>query len=266
MILSSGSKCDVHTLPPAPDPYSNGNNDPTGRTLVSPALVPGELTKVIITVGQSLMSNFSGGPLTIIAPTKIDNLNILNGGTYHADHPMLGCDGTLYNQGIRLADKMIQGGDCARVIIVSAAVGGSNIAQWAPNGAFHARIAAIASRVQSAGLTPSYILMEIGTTDAQAGTTQAAFKASMQAVITAFRQQPGMTSVPFLIAKSTWASGVLGTAVRAAIDEIAPNPGAFIYAGPDNDTIADRRDTVHYDATGADAAATKWRNAILAIG
>lgn len=70
---------------------------------------------------------------------------------------------------------------------------------------------------------------------------------------------------PSLLAKSTFAPGVgISSPIRAAIDG-AVN-GSDIFAGPDCDGLdtSYRYDNQHWNASGNAAAATLWRDAILA--
>lgn len=71
----------------------------------------------------------------------VHNLNISNGGIYDAVDPLLGPDSGAGNYGGRLADKLIDGDVCDRVILAPMAHSGSSVAQWAAAGVLHGRIA-----------------------------------------------------------------------------------------------------------------------------
>lgn len=261
---------DPHAMRIPPAPYENGNLPGDGRALVSPATVPGEATKTILSIAsQSLLGNFAGGAYVKVS-SRIDNFCHLNGGTYAAAEPLLGTDGLLSNSLIHMADLLIAAGWSQRIILAPAAVGGSPIQMWAPagggdpEGVFAYRIPQVAARLRQAALAPAVIQIEIGTTDGSAGTSQAVFTARMQRVLAVIRAQPGWEVVPVLLAKSTWLSGATSVPVRAAVDALV-NPAAHIHAGPDTDAITARRDSAHLDATGRAAHALAWKNVVAAF-
>lgn len=261
-MLAQGVSSDPFRLFDGPIGYANTTPSSVGRTLVSPYLVGGELTWVIVTAGQSLVCNYASGTYTKTS-TKIHQLNLLNGGVYEAADPTLGVDGTQTNFAVRLADKLITAGKCQRVIFLPIGVGGSDIAQWGLGGAYNHRIGVAFRRLASIGLTPTMFLWQQGTSDNSLGTTQATYTARGNEMISTVRANAAV-NLPIFIAKESWVSGVLSTPVRAAQTALV-NPSSFIFVGPDIDTITDRQDASHMNATGANLQAAAWQSAVSAI-
>lgn len=242
--------------------YGIGFQDTGGRTQVSPALVGGESTLVMVVPGQSLSGNWSG---TVFTPvnTKTENFNFFNGGVYRAQDPLLGCDGVAGNLFTRLADKIITEADYQRVIIAPIGLGGSPFSIW--QGSAAERITVLGRRLSAAGLLSAdiKICLQQGESDAQLATTEANCETAILAIRSAMTTA-GITG-PMYVAKSTWANGIPagGTAVRNACTDVVN--GTTIFAGPDTDTLNNtNRDAtlIHFNATGAAAAANLWYTAL----
>jgi lysophospholipase L1-like esterase len=230
---------------------------------------------VLIMVGQSLRE--SQTPTTYV-PTNasaIDNFNIFDGAIYPYQEPLLGCSYTGTTPGFgtghlggRIADKFITGGQFDRVILVTIAIGGSDIAAWA-TGYASDRIAKTLARLASRGIVAQTnvtiaIEMGIGESDNQGGTSQAVFTSRLNTVI-ANAQAAGFTG-RFFVAQETWYAGVTSAAVAAA-QAAAPN-GTTVFASGNIDSLnnASRIDGTHLNDAGAAAAATLIYNAMHASG
>lgn len=250
----------------APDPYvmqsnsplSNESYDYSGLTQVSPVFVGGESTCVIIGFGDSTISNTVNATYSPTNGSKVQSLSIGNGGVYLASDPQLGAPLTASSGSLlfRLGDKLISNGTYARVIFCLIGLNSAKIADWATGGVLNYRIPIAAKRLAAVGLTPNFVLCQIGANDTVAGTSQAAYAASLQSAIDSFRAAG--VSGPFLTALSTYTSGSTSSAIRAAQAGVT-NTGASVYDGPDLDTITtDRHDGTHFDATGRNSAADLW--------
>lgn len=247
------------------------HDNPNGKTAVSPALVGGQTTLVLIIAGQSLTTNVVPGVYT---PTNAlnHNFSITDGGCYTANGPLLGCTGfapTLgwpaSNFASWLGDQLITGGIAQRVILVPIGVGGSIVADWASTGANNSRIQVTANRLAVAGLTPSAFLWEQGTSDL--GTSQISYTASLNSMIASVRTSFGST-LPIFIAQESWNAGSTSAAVRAAQASVV-NHASAIWLGPDCDSLnATNRqaDNTHWNTTGASANAALWKTALHLFG
>jgi len=251
-----------------PFPFVGGYaSDASGRTPVDPRLVEGEKTAVVVTLGQSNSCNTaSGGAYTPTNTTKLQNLNLWDGGVYQAADPLLGCTQIDANWATRFGDQMISAGHYDRLILCPAGISATSIAQWAVGGIWNHRIGVVCKRLAALGLTPTIILWAQGEADAAGTTTQQQYIDRLTSVVNTFR---GLgAKAPFFVAQSTWQSGGLQTnssAIRAAQAAIV-NHNLGIWAGPDTDNLDNsyRRDGTHFNQFGAASAANAWQAAVEA--
>lgn len=242
--------------------------DPRGRTIKSPLIVAGETTGVFIVAGQSLADSSVNATYSPTNASKIDEINVFDGGCYQAADPMIGASAAGAAYGcffLRLADKMIIAGKFQRIILVPIAMGGSSITDWAPGGIYHLKLLAAPKRVIAAGIplnAISAVLWQQGETDASNSMLQATYKANHDAMTTAFRALHG--NIRWFLAKSTT---INYAPIRSAVDQIVA-AGPQTFAGADTDTITggtNRYDSVHPTATGADAMSSLWVTALSAV-
>lgn len=217
-----------------------------------------------IVAGQSNGANYSTGSLySPTNATKVDNLNPLDGATYHGSDPALGASGDMASWLFRFADLLIATGLYSRVVMVPVAVGATSILQWAPGGPIADRLGAAAARCANVGLAVTAILWQQGEADTSMATAD--YKSNLMAMIAAIRAR-GLAA-PWLIGKSTYNGGVTSASVRAACSEVVN--GTDIFAGADTDTLTGttyREPTlVHFNEAGISAAAALWRDAVSAV-
>lgn len=272
-------------ITPLPTSYAltslGGSVDPAisyvGRSPpLSYPLVAGEHTTIIIIPGDSLASATDNVPYTTTHPTKVQDLSLENGLLYQAASPSLSCGGPGNNTsegfwGHRLADKLIDGGKTARVIIACIGVNNTGTSYWI-TGPFATRIFVTWGRLNNLGLLAAdriFILTSIGGRDQYEAVPAATVKSNLDFIILLFRIA-GFQSTPVYLAGSSWGNGSTGgengVAVRTGIaDAVAGNHNVFAGADTDAIPISERYDTNHYSAVGADHAATLWYNVIQGI-
>ncbi|KAB2701306.1 sialate O-acetylesterase [Brucella lupini] len=258
-MQSFGSTVSPYELAISSISYNNITPSPADRSVKSVASVLTANTVVFLTVGQSLVCNYASGSFSP-ASDNIYQVNIRDGGLYDAADPTLGVDGTQTNFAIRLADKIIVGGKADTVIFIPIGMGGSSVSQWGTGGEFNHRIGVGIRRLSALGLTPNAVLWQQGTTDTSLATTQAVYAARLSEVIAAFRANAPVNT-PVFVAQESWVSGTLSLPIKAA-QVAAVNPPAFIYSGPDIDTITERQDATHLNAVGANQQAQLWYDKI----
>lgn len=232
-----------------------------GKVVSTPLLLPGDRTFTGLIAGQSNGANYAtGANYTPTNADKIDNLNFIDGGTYKGADPALGASGSGSSWLFRFADKLISGGLYDRVILVPIAVGATSVLDWLPSGIVGKHFAAASARCANVGLVPSAILWQQG--EADHAMTQATYKTNLLSVIGSSRAA-GFVA-PWLVGKSTYNGGVTSAPVRAACAEVVN--GLDVFAGADTDTLTGtaNRDAglTHFNAAGADAAATLWKAAV----
>lgn len=268
-MIQASSATDPYYIKPVSEGADNFASQYGGaRTIRDPRLNAGEATGVFVVAGQSNCCNSVNALYTPTNESKIDNLNLYDGGTYAAADPLLGCftgpaavGGNVF---LRVADKLITSGVFSRVILVPVGVGGSTISRWAAGGDLNSRTTVASIRVAAVGLPVTAFLWMQGESDH--GISQAAYASYLASVI-ATPRSIGFNA-PWLIGKCTLLSGAVDANVRAAQAD-ALN-GADIFAGADTDSLTGlgvnrQSDDTHLNATGADAAATLWKNAIDAV-
>lgn len=249
----------------SPDPYilpeltgyPFGNKAYGDKVQVSSALVGGENTAVILTLGDSLMSNIVS---STYSPTqaKNHNFNVYNGGCYVSKEPLLGCqiNGAQYLSGnffTRVADTLITNGTYQRVIHVPIAVGGSLLADYADGGSVNGRILPAYKRVKANVGELTAVFIMLGANDY--GTNQTSATLSLNSIISTIRNC-GITCNIF-VARHTIFGLVANPAVQAAQVSVL-NSTTKIYSGGDMDSITSGSyywDGTHYNASGAIQAA-----------
>lgn len=234
-----------------------------GKAIRSSGLTAGESTGIFIIAGESLAANATAALYTPTNASKVDNVDVLDGTIYAAVDPLAGTSGAGGHWGGRLADKLIAAGKYQRVILLPIGVSSSAIADWRPGGALYPLALAAFARLSNMGMSPTAMLWQLGANDNAAGTTQAAYEAGLDALISEVVSLG--FSAPWLIAKSTLYNNAVSAAIQAAIAGVVN--GTNILAGADTDTLTggtNRADGTHFTATGADASATLWRDQIVA--
>lgn len=259
------SKSDPYTIP-----AFAGHNyiDRGSRSLRTPRLTAGENTAVFIVAGQSNAANCLDSSYSANNASKIDNFNLFDGGVYAASDPLLGCtidSAGLGNLFFRFSDKLITAGSYDRVILAPVAVGGTLVQHWEQAAPLNLRPIVAARRLASVGLPVTAFIWMQGETDAANGTSQSSYADSLSGVISSVRGEG--FSQPWLIGKCTYNSGNTSSTIRSA--QAAVVNGTDIFAGADSDTLTGtsvnrQADNTHFKAAGGDAAASLWRDAVIA--
>jgi hypothetical protein len=266
---------DVNFTGSAPDPfvfddyaYVPGNRTISGLTQVDPRLNPAENTGVFIFCGQSNSPGacFADTQYTPTNATKVQMLNVYNGGVYLAKDPLLGQNGVGGSWAGRTADKLIAAGKYGRVIIASVSQGGSAAATWQKGSALYPRLLAIAKRCAAVNLPITAFVWHQGESDNTFGTTSAAYQASVNSMISGIRSS-GFNS-PWLIGKCSYVAGAVSSTIQGAQDALV-NSSQQRYASANTDTLIGmatyrQSDDTHFKAAGADAAASLLASAIQA--
>jgi hypothetical protein len=243
----------------------------SGRTLVTPTLVPGQHTTVLISWGDSLIASTDNSAYTVVNTPNIQDYNINDGGCYLATTPALGCtnENNPPNNGFwihRLADSLITNSKTQRVILVNMGIGSTTSTLWAMP-IFTQRFIVAFNRLTAAGFLNAnkvFIIDSLGANDQVAGTSQSTMNTNLNTIISAIRSA-GFTSTPCYLALSSFANGSTGGSVGAGIisaiqSSIASNTNCFTGANTDAISVNSRYDQTHYTASGSAQAASLWYN------
>lgn len=252
---------------PTHDPYTSL----TGKVASSLTINPAERTAVVLVIGQSTASNENGALHTPTNTTKVDNLNVYNGLMYQGKDPWLGCAGEIGSWLGRFADKAINAGMFARVIIEPVGIGGEPPRAWNRTGMYHHRAMIGLKRLKnllgpspSANTFPMVFWMLQGDVDA----TGDGYVTTYANYVDDFGQVHSLMAGlginwPWYVSLTTRAMDVTQPTHRQAQTDVCN--GTTIRQGPDTDTIptgADRPDGIHFSASGCDLVAQKWLDAI----
>jgi lysophospholipase L1-like esterase len=197
-------------------------------------------------------------------------LNHFHGRCYRAADPLLGTDGGGGNVWTLVGNELVGKKRFDSVVLVTAAVSGSPIGQWAPGGRLHAHLLEAVHSL-GPGLSFTHVFIQQGESDLTFGTTGEDYLARFGAVITALRQN-GIDAPIFVAIESGYCDGA-GTPpapdnpiALAQKQLIAGRDG--IYFGPDMDaaldSASDRHDRCHLSGTGARKLSRLWEAAIAA--
>ena len=257
-MFGIGSIFDPFALPGSSKTITMANRDVTGKVTADPRGAPGDKTMCFIVAGDSMAGGYHQSTYSMVNPTKVLQLNILDGGIYRATDPLLGQSHwpAPNNRSWmpECADLLIAAGKCDRVVWIPVAIGATQIAEWTVD--LNKSLVVSKKRAEAQGLTVDAVLMQCGSNDV--ATTQAAYLASSIDCID--RANLGL---PWLWAKTTYSTGFGALApVRAAIDTLVARLDVFV--GPDTDDLtgSSRWDNVHFNASGLSVCATRWKNAI----
>jgi len=219
---------------------------------------------VLLAFGQSNLAN-EGDPAALCVPVAgVYNFNPFDGRCYVARDPLLGASADRSNVATRLGDLLIRRGAYDRVLLLPIAFGGSYMADWAPRGILHARLAVALRRLARAGVAVTHALWAQGEAEAAAAVPDgAAWAERFHAMVTALRMY-GVTA-PLYVAQSTVCDNTGNAVIRAAQRSVI-DARAAIFAGPDTDTIGldERWDRCHFAASGMEKAAELWFRALVA--
>lgn len=243
-----------------------------GKTRVSAVLDGGIRNCILLIAGQSNVGNNFPTSFTPTNSTKVDNLNIYDGAVYSSADPLLGTardSGSLGrgNFAGRLADKLINANKFDRVILVPIGIGGTLVSDW-ETGIGKDRFRVAVNRLAARSITPTAVLWGQGEQDTAGATSQAAYTASLNNVITNARAAGLGSSVPWFIAQQSWNVGATSANVTNAQAAVV-NHGSSIWAGPNADSLnATKRqaDNTHFSDTGSDSYAGLWQTALGLFG
>lgn len=278
----------IYSAPP--DPYeltvyvSGGvvypdNSDTSALTWRPTVIDPTKRTLILITAGQSQLTNVNP---TLYVPTNasvIHNFNIKDGASYSPTGALVGCSSNgLTRPGnvcLRIADLLVTNGKFDVVYLVPIAVTGSLISEWSvgpmSSPGANGRFGVAMKRLAAAGITPGMtnvtfaILWGQGEGDGVIGTTSANWQSSF-ATLKATILATGFVGRIFVNVE-TWDLGVPSATIQAA--QAAVVDSVTVFAGANWDTLNNtfrQADQAHFNDAGAAAAAPLVYTAMHATG
>jgi len=180
-----------------------------------------------------------------------------------------------------LGDKLIQSGEYDRVRIINLAVGGTQLKWWGSTASpteypkrdddlftygenkLFERIQYAQRAAQVHGFKYSHVLIHIGESDAQMGTSTADFKSAFAQLKQDLRALD--INAPMFVGRTSYIAGVTVSSIITAQNQIIVEH-SDTYAGPNTDTYKSsyrQGDNLHFNAAGLDAVSTDWVDHIL---
>lgn len=257
-------------VPTAPQ---SGNNDIGGKTRISP-VINAQRTMVMLSVGQSLETNFSGSPLYTPVSPNVYNWNIYDRQLYFGAAPLLGTEGPAalnlaFNDYLcQVADKIIvaTGSKYDRVIIVPIAIGNTTVADWAPGGRYNDRLVrTIKAVIQYLGMPITYVHWGQGQRDNVLNTTTLQYETSFASLKASIQAAAGY-NVPIFVTIETEQAFAISTFVQAAQVAVVDNVTVFQASNFDPPTFPDTNkqpDGTHLNGSPGSGNAATQEQAII---
>jgi lysophospholipase L1-like esterase len=239
-------------------------DEPFGRRPV-PCPADGERTMVALVFGQSQAANqvqerFVGGKGVF---------NYLRGRCYQAVDPLLGTGGDKGNVWTLVANDLVAQKQFDAVILVTIAIGGTSIAQWAPGGRLNEHLMDAVTAI--APVFPfTHVFIAQGETDFLSGTPPEDYFRKFADLIASLRQR-GIAVPIFVAIESGFCDAAAtpakpGNPIAEAQKRIIATQES-VYFGADTDAVnapSDRYDGCHLSGSGARKLAKLWTQAIVA--
>lgn len=253
------------------DPPPLGQLDKLGRLTSYPGKseiacpAAGQDTAVLLAIGQSNIANAVELRVTTRHPGNV--VNLFDGKCYAAASPLLGATGEGGEFLTLLADRLVADGLYRNVVIVSSAMGGTEIAKWRRGGVLNAMMLRVIAGLPS-GYRPTHVLWVQGEADFIERTPAETYTRSFRSLVETLAEA-GVTAPMFLAIATrcgpAWiADNQVAQAQRALVD------GKHVFLGSDTDALLgepDRQaDKCHYSASGQARAAEAFAQAIIRAG
>lgn len=274
--LAPTTKFSVGTIATAP------NTNINAVSLASQTINTGLRNLIFIQAGQSNWEPIAATAYTPVHGSSIRQMNIYDGALYTIAEPTLGCSyagAQIGNPSLRVVDSLISANLFDQAVIVCASVGGTAVADWS-SGFLQGRLVVALNRITARGIVPGSNVTIIiawgqGESDNQNGTSQAAYTASLNALIAQTRAA-GFNGTWF-VADETVLSNVASTTIRAAQAAVVSH-GSGVWAGPNADALVGnicgaggnlacrQADGTHWTDAGSYSVAAAWVTALEAFG
>jgi hypothetical protein len=209
---------------------------------------------VALVFGQSNAANFGESPHR----SGPGVYNLYDGYLYYARDPLRGANGEGGSVWTRLGDDLIADKMYDAVIFIPAAVGGTEIARWAPDGDLHPLIIKAIESAQKRGLKITHLLWHQGESDAYLHTSKKDYEERFMAMLADIRAH-GVDAPIFVSVATHCGPYPVNGEIQAAQTELV-NPSLGIFAGPNTDTLGDdeRIEGCHFSNDGLEKHAELW--------
>ncbi len=208
-------------------------------------------TAVILIIGQSNAANYATRPYSSSHGDRV--LNFFAGKCYIASSPLLGADGRWGEYWTELANRLVQSGRYKRVVLVSSAVGGSQIVRWQMGGDLNLMLMNVLTEIRP-HYRITHVLWHQGESDFH--TSAAAYRESFLSLVQSLRARG--VEAPVFVSVTSATPGENLPVVQA--QRALPNE-KNIFAGVDTDALigkSDRNVTGHFAESGEKKVIERW--------
>lgn len=214
-----------------------------------------ERVMVALVFGQSNAANY--GQTRWLAGPRVA---VLSGGRFlRAADPLPGANGTGGSVWTRMADKLIAAGEFDRVILVPAAVGGTEIGEWTPDvNKYFPLIEKAIYETHATGLRFTHLLWHQGESDAYLRIDPTSYRVRFMSIISRIREL-GVVAPVFVAVATRCGENGENADIRWVQRDMV-NHDLRIWQGPDTDTLGPeyRHDGCHFSTRGLDEHAALW--------
>lgn len=237
-------------------------SDVAAYTQKNPQTIGGVKRCLVVFFGQSnSAANYQQDAYALVNPTQEFVFNAKNGGLYSLQWPILGAGGpgtsATSSWVLRLADNLIAGATCDRVIVASAAISSTFAADWMVGGQINNRIQAMAKRIAANfPYAASAVVFQQGESDCNAGTVQGTYTTNLTSVINSIKA--AFPAIPIFIPTTSYYLGT--TCAAQTTPQAAAVDGITIFSLGNSDAIGagSRWDNIHFNAAGC----TSWAGTV----
>jgi len=213
---------------------------------------------VILAMGQSNAANH--GTALYRPRQPVFNYNWLDGKCYRAEDPLLGATGDGGSVWTRLGDMLVERGLFRQVLLVSVAVGGTSMRNWAGENGPASRAVRASRALERFGLKVTHVLWHQGESDWQM--SPEVYTRLFGDMVAYLRKND--IRAPIFVAMATICRDKSNAALREAQMRL-PTLVENVYRGPDTDRldrIWQRPDGCHFSGPGFAAYANLWLQAM----
>lgn len=209
-------------------------------------------TAVILTIGQSNAANYASHAYQSIHGSAV--LNFFGGKCYIASSPLLGADGPWGEYWTELGNRLVSSGVYSRVVLISSAIGGTQVRRWQAGGNLNFMLMDVLTEVRPY-YQITHVLWHQGEGDY--GTAANVYTHSFMTLVDRIRAR-GIRA-PIYVCVTGGQPGTDTPVVQAL--RALPNPKKNIFAGVDTDALVtpdERNETGHFGPVAQEKVVAAW--------
>jgi len=216
-------------------------------------------TMVLLLIGQSNAANNAGQRYASAHGDGV--VNYYGGKCFVAASPLLGATGHAGESWTLLGNKLVASGRADRVVLVSAAIGGSWIRRWKEGSDLNGMLQSVLDDLRPR-YRISHVLWQQGEADSEGGMGRDDYAEAFNSLVGSMRRKGVDAPVfPSVSTKCGMNPDWRADNPVALAQKSLPDKARGIFPGVDTDAIlgpVDRYDDCHFSATGQEKFADAW--------